>query len=410
MRDITERKYFEHEMLQAQKLEAIGRLAGGVAHDFNNILGVIQGYSEIAEEQIPETLPVLSQHVGEIRKAAYRGAGVTRQLLAFSRKQVMQLRPVKLTDAVKELEKMLFRLIGENIELVVRATDDIGIVNVDPVQIQQVLINLAINARDAMPNGGRLTITTGNVTLDSHYPRIHDPVVPGDYVLVTVSDTGIGMDQETVSHIFEPFFTTKGEGKGTGFGLSIVYGIVKQSGGYIWVYSEPGHGTTFKIYLPRIEDSEPKVVPIAPAAEASHKPATILLVEDEDALARMVATVLQASGYTVLYAATAERAHRIAQVYQEKIDLLLSDVILRGSTNGLELAKELSNIRPDMKLLFMSGYSDALNRADCNSNYLLLEKPFTNVELRRTVVEVLNGTAYTDAGFEAGVIHKKIVQ
>jgi DNA-binding NtrC family response regulator len=176
------------------------------------------------------------------------------------------------------------------------------------------------------------------------------------------------------------------------------------------VYSEPGHGTTFKIYLPRIEDSEPKVVPIAPAAEASHKPATILLVEDEDALARMVATVLQASGYTVLYAATAERAHRIAQVYQEKIDLLLSDVILRGSTNGLELAKELSNIRPDMKLLFMSGYSDALNRADCNSNYLLLEKPFTNVELRRTVVEVLNGTAYTDAGFEAGVIHKKIVQ
>ena len=233
MRDITERKHLEEELLQAQKLEAIGRLAGGIAHDFNNILGVIVGYSDLTRERIPEADTVVQDHLSQIRKAADRARAVTRQLLAFSRKQVMQLKAVNLNDVITDVAKMLRTLIGENIELTIKPADELGIVKIDPIQIQQVLINLAINARDAMPNGGQLTIVTGNVKLDEHYPRFQQPVPAGDYVMVAVNDTGIGMDEETTAHIFEPFFTTKEKGKGTGFGLSIVYGIVKQSGGYI---------------------------------------------------------------------------------------------------------------------------------------------------------------------------------
>ena len=395
MRDITERKHLEEELLQAKKLEAIGRLAGGVAHDFNNILGVIVGYSDLMLEQIPEADSVLRGELSEIRKAADRAKGVTRQLLAFSRKQVMQPQAVSLNDIVTDVAKMLHPLIGEDINLVIEPGDDVGIVKVDPIQIQQVLINLAINARDAMPNGGQLTIVTGNVHLDEHYPRFQQPVPMGNYVMVAVNDTGIGMDEETVSHIFEPFFTTKEKGKGTGFGLSIVYGIVKQSGGYIWVHSEPGHGTTFKIYLPRIADERDNVVPIVPADAVKTSPATILVVEDEDALARMVCSVLVNSGHVVLYSSSGEGSLRIARTYQGKIDLMLSDVILKGTMGGIELASRISEVRPDTKVLFMSGYSDALNRADCNTNAKLLEKPFTNAELRQKVREVLDGIADT---------------
>ncbi len=403
MRDITERKQLEQVMLQSQKLEAIGRLAGGVAHDFNNILGVIQGHSELMEERIEQSDGFLQRHIREIRKAALRAAGVTRQLLAFSRKQVMQLKPVKLNEVVVDLAKMLRNLIGENIELEIRTSDDLGLVKADPVQIQQVLMNLAINARDAMPSGGRLTITTSNTDLDSNYPRLNDPVVPGRYVLVSVCDNGTGMDQETVSHIFEPFFTTKGPEKGTGFGLSIVYGIVKQSGGYIWVYSEHGHGTTFKIYLPRLEESVavPPPITVSPT-EMIKGNATVLLVEDEEALAEMVTAVLESTGYTILYANTGEKALEIARIYDGNIHLLLSDVILRGTMNGFDVARALSDTRPDTKVLFMSGYNDALNRAEEQSDLALLEKPFTNAELRGRVQAILKGTREPESSSARG--------
>jgi len=391
MRNITERKRLEDELLQAQKLEAIGRLAGGVAHDLNNILGVIMGYSELIRERIPEEQHTLRDQVAEIRKAADRAAGVTRQLLAFSRKQVMQLKVLRLNDVVTDFAKMLRTLIGENIELVIRTADDLGMVKADCVQIQQVLMNLAINARDAMPNGGRLTIVTANVELDEHGPRIHRSVSPRSYVTLSVTDTGVGMDEETISHIFEPFFTTKVKAKGTGLGLSIVYGIVKQSGGYVRVYSEPGKGSTFTICLPRVAAEAKDIVASAPSAIANHGSATILLVEDEDALAEMARNVLEHSGYVVLNAASGEDALRIARTYQSDIHLMLTDVILRGTMDGIELAQRLRSVRPQTRVLFMSGYSDALNRADSKSSLPLLEKPFTPDDLRRNIREALDG-------------------
>ena len=408
MRDITERKHLEEELLQAQKLEAIGQLAGGVAHYFNNILGVIVGYSELMQDQIPEADSLLRVPLSEIRKAADRATGVTRQLLAFSRKQVMQLKVVRLNDVIRDVAKMIRPLIGENIDLTIKPGDDLGIVKVDPVQIEQVLLNLAINARDAMPNGGQLTIQTGNVELDQHYPRFQQPVPAGNYVMVAINDTGIGMTEETMAHIFEPFFTTKEKGKGTGFGLSIVYGIVKQSGGYIWVYSEPGHGSTFKIYFPSIAEERSNIVPIAPAVAAKASSATILVVEDEDALARMVCSVLENSGHVVLHSTSGEDALRIARNYKGKIDVMLSDIILKGTMNGLELARRLSAVRPGTRLLFMSGYSDVLNRAGSNTNVKLLEKPFTNGELRQKVQEALEGKAGTRDPFSAGLLRGEV--
>jgi CheY-like chemotaxis protein len=312
----------------------------------------------------------------------------------------MQLKAVGLNEVVNDAARMLRTLIGENIELKIKTGDDLGIVRVDPVQIHQVLLNLVINARDAMPNGGDLSIVTANVELDAHYPRTYTPVLPGSYVMFSVSDTGVGMDEETASHIFEPFFTTKEQGKGTGFGLSIVYGIVKQSGGYIWVYSEPNHGTTFKVYLPRIADEATNVVPITTYAVNNEGCATILVIEDEEALARMVCLVLENSGYVLLHADNGEDALKIAKNYGGKIDLLISDIILRGRMDGLELAKKLSTIRPDTRLLFMSGYSDALNRCGSEANTPLLEKPFTTAELRAKVREILEENAETQARVE----------
>ncbi len=393
MQDITERKHLEDELLQARKLEAIGRLAGGIAHDFNNILGVIVGYTDLMREQIPEENTALWEQLSQIRKAADRATGVTRQLLAFSRKQVMQLKAVLLNDVLTDVAKMLHTLLGENIELTIKPAADLGIVKVDPIQIQQVLINLAINARDAMPNGGELTIVSANVKLDEHYPRFQQPVPAGNYVMLAVSDTGIGMDEETVRHVFEPFFTTKEKGKGTGFGLSIVYGIVKQSGGYIWVYSEPNHGATFKIYLPIIAEEPSPVVRIAPPVMAKESSATLLVVEDDEAIAKMVCAVLENSGHVVLHSTGGEEALGIAKNYRGKIDLMLSDIILKGKMDGLELARRFAQLRPDTKMLFMSGYSDALNRAGVSTGTKLLEKPFTNDELRERVRQELEGIA-----------------
>ncbi len=392
-RDVTERRLLEEQLSQAQKLEAVGRLAGGVAHDFNNIMSIIIGYAELLQKKVGSADPS-SKPVDNILKAAGRAAALTRQLLAFSRKQVMDIRVLDLNEQIVELSKMLPRLIGESVEIVLDLATDLRPVRADPTQFEQVLLNLAVNARDAMPDGGTLTIASANVNLEMAYCRLHPGVVPGPYVDISVSDTGIGMDEETRSHIFEPFFTTKGAGRGTGLGLSIIYGIVRQSGGHIWVYSEPGRGTRFKIYLPSVEGVATKLAPeshqpVVVVPEVS--PATILVVEDEIALAEMTRSVLQDCGYTVLLAGNGEEALKLAHGYTAAIDLLVTDVILSAGINGIELAKELRLLRPETKVLYMSGYSDALvkARADVESGGVLLEKPFTTDLLRTTVRRVL---------------------
>ena len=392
-RDITERKRLEQEAIQSRKMEAIGRLAGGIAHDLNNTLGVIVGYGDLIRERHPDAESDVIQHVSEIGRAATRATAMTQQLLAFSRKQVMQLKAVNLNEIVTDVAKMLRSLIGENIEVALKTADDLGIAKVDPGQIHQVLINLAINARDAMPNGGQLTIVTANLeSLDEHHPGFDQPVPAGSYVTVSVNDTGIGMNEQTLSHIFEPFFTTKEAGRGTGFGLSIVYGIVKQSGGYISASSKPGQGATFEVYLPRVAEQASKIVPLAPfSLTKATSSATILVVEDEEAMAEMVCTVLQNSGHVVLQAASGQAALRLASDHKGVIDLMLSDVILKGKMDGLELARQFSKLQPAAKVLFMSGYSDALNRAGADHSIKLLEKPFTNAALRARVQEVLGG-------------------
>ncbi len=386
-RDISERKILEEQLLQVQKLEAVGRLAGGVAHDFNNIMGIILGYSQLIQEKLTPEDPN-AKHLNNIRKAAERAAGLTRQLLAFSRKQVLDIRLLDLNEQIVELSKMLPRLIGESIELVLHLAPDLGRVKADPVQFEQVLMNLAVNARDAMPRGGTLTIASANLDLDAEYRRLHPEVVPGPYVVISVSDTGVGMDEKARSHIFEPFFTTKEAGKGTGLGLSIIYGIVRQSGGHIWVYSEPGWGTTFKIYLPRVFAPAEKVAPeVHPVPLTEPASGTILVVEDERALAEMTQAVLQECGYTVLLACSGEEAVRVARAHAGPIELLLTDVILSAGINGIELAAHLRVLRPDIKVIYMSGYSDVLVKAEAGlgTGAVLLEKPFATDLLKNTV-------------------------
>ncbi|MBZ5654301.1 MAG: PAS domain S-box protein [Acidobacteriia bacterium] len=389
-RDISERKTLEEQLLQAQKLEAIGRLAGGVAHDFNNIMAVILGFSGLIQERLAPDHPI-RQPVENIQRAAERAAGVTRQLLAFSRKQVMKPKVLELNDVITEASKMLVRLIGENIDLVLKLSADLARVQADPIQIEQVLMNLALNARDAMPKGGTLTISTSNTELNHDYQQMHAPIVPGPYAMISVSDTGVGMKEETRSHVFEPFFTTKPMGQGTGLGLSIVYGIVKQSGGNIWVYSEAGQGTTFKIYLPAIDVPKETVHQLEPAMISAPGSGTILVVEDEAALAELTRTVLERQGYSVLAANSGEEALNLARSHQGSIQLLLTDIILRGRMDGFELASLFHAERPGMKVLYMSGYSDALNspRREVDPNATLLEKPFTTQELRAKVSEIL---------------------
>jgi len=391
LEDITERRLLETQLRQAQKMEAIGRLAGGVAHDFNNLLTAIFGYVDLLREDLPEGSSA-RQDAEEIRKAAERAATLTRQLLAFSRQQVLEAVVVNVNDLVEEFDKMMRRLIGEDVELRVALAPALGNVRADPGQLQQVLMNLLVNARDAMPTGGKLLIETANADLTKEYAELHQPVIPGSYVMLAVSDTGIGMDADTRTRIFEPFFTTKEKGRGTGLGLSTVYGIVKQSGGYIWVYSEPGQGTTFKLYFPRVDaPAESPAPPRAAATLAGTE--TILLAEDDEMLRPLAKGLLDKLGYTVLEAENAERALERAQSHAGPIHLLLADVVMPG-LSGRELARRLAHTRPDTRVLYVSGYTDdaIVRHGMLEPGLHFLQKPFTPDSLGRKVREVLDAT------------------
>ena len=389
-RDVTARRQLERQFFQAQKMEAVGRLSGGIAHDFNNLLGVIIGYSEVMQEQLEPNQP-LRTCVDEVLGAARRAAELTRQLLVFSRQQVLEPRVLDLNVVVSDMEKMLCRLIGEDIELTTKLDPELGRVKADVSQIEQTIMNLAVNARDAMARGGKLIIETTNQEIDSAFARGHSfPVRQGPYVLLSVTDTGVGMDPVTQSRIFEPFFTTKEKGKGTGLGLSTVYGVVKQSGGYIDVATEPGHGTTFRVYLPRVEEAvEPK--PSAPSVSIRiHADETILLVEDEASLRKLTRNLLELCGYTVLEAKSVHDACEIGRQYGSTIHLLLTDVVMPGM-NGPELARQLAAARPEVKVLYMSGYTgqsfDGAGALESGSRFL--QKPFTREGLAQKVRETL---------------------
>jgi len=396
-RDITERKRMEkalHEseeqLRQSQKMEAIGQLAGGVAHDFNNLLTAINGYSSLALRRLGDDHPV-KPHLEEIKKAGDRAANLTRQLLAFGRKQMLQPLALNLNDIVTDMTKMLKRLIGENVQLVTWLSPELHRITADPGQIEQVLVNLVVNARDAMPMGGTLTIETANANLDDAYTSKHIDVTAGQFIMLAVSDTGIGMDPQTRNRIFEPFFTTKEKGKGTGLGLSTVYGIVKQSGGNVWVYSEEGKGTTFKVYLPQIEgevtaleDSKARV-PMKRGSE------TVMLVEDEEMVRKLASELLEESGYVVLSASGGEEAIYFATTNKGRIDLLITDVVM-PKVSGKEVAEQVRKIHPETKVLFMSGYTDEaiVHHGIVDSNIAFIQKPFSEHALAQKIREVLD--------------------
>jgi two-component system, cell cycle sensor histidine kinase and response regulator CckA len=390
--EITERKRLEEQLLQSQKMEAVGQLAGGVAHDFNNILTAIVGYTDLLAAELEGNARQL-EDLEEIRKASRRAAALTRQLLAFSRKQVLEPRIIDVNSVVSNLDKMLRSLISENIELKTELADDLAAARADPNQIEQVIMNLAINARDAMPEGGTVTIETRNATLDEAYAAQHVSVIPGEYVMLAVSDTGCGMDEKTKSRIFEPFFTTKPAGRGTGLGLSTVYGIVKQTGGNIWLYSEPGKGTTFKIYLPAIAALPEDIGKVAPAEAARPGRGTVLVVEDDEQLRRLTHRALAGHGYTVLEADRGSTALDIARRHKGQIDLLLTDVIM-PDTNGRKLAETIQAARPGLRVLYMSGYPDGAiaSHGMLEPGVAYLAKPFTTEAVTRRVREVLEAS------------------
>ncbi|MGE0453556.1 MAG: response regulator [Vicinamibacteria bacterium] len=389
--DVTEKADLERQLLQAQKLESIGRLAGGVAHDFNNLLGVITGYGELLHRHVAVD-DRLRKYVDDILQAAQRAADLTRQLLAFSRRQVLQPKVLHLNGIVENMERMLRRLIGEDVRLVTALGDGVGLVRSDPGQIEQVVMNLVVNARDAMPKGGRLVIETANAELDARYARAHQGVVPGRYVLLAVSDSGHGMTEEVKARIFDPFFTTKGEGKGTGLGLSTVYGIVKQSGGYVGVYSEPGHGTVFKVYLPRLDAAQAdQPTEVSPPAALPRGSETVLLVEDEPSLRALVRESLESCGYAVLDARQGADALALSGGHPGPIQLLLTDVVMPGMS-GRELAAELAKSHPEAKVLYISGYTDdaVVVHGVLSEEMAFLQKPFSLDALARKVREVLD--------------------
>jgi len=391
--DITERKQLEEQFHQAQKMEAVGRLAGGVAHDFNNLLTAILGSADLVLDSLAVGVPE-REEVEEIRKAALRAADLTRQLLAFSRQQIIAPIVLNPNDVVANMDKLLRRLLGEDVELRAVLAPDLATVKADPSQLEQVVLNLAVNARDAMPNGGKLTVETQNVELDEAYVRGHLSAHPGAYVMLAVSDTGVGMDAATQARIFEPFFTTKEKGKGTGLGLATVYGIVKQSGGWIWVYSEPGHGTSFKVYLPRVAEAAAPAAPSPVPPVSVRGSETVLLVEDEEMIRHLVQKVLKANGYTVLVAASGRDAERVAGQHDGPIHLLMTDVVLPG-LNGREVAQRLTAARAGIRVLYLSGYTDdaIVHHGVLEPGVAFLQKPFTPAVLGRKVREVLDSPA-----------------
>ena len=387
--DITERKQLETQLQQSRKMEAVGRLAGGIAHDFNNLLTIITGYTDLALSR-PSVPLDLRSDIERIEHAAGRAAALVRQLLAFSRKQVLQPKILDLNAIVVNMEKLLRRLVDDNIEMTTSIRDDLGKVKADLAQIEQVIMNLVVNARDAMPNGGRLVLETTNASLDAAYAFEHASVKPGNYVMLAVSDTGIGMDSETLAHIFEPFYTTKESGRGTGLGLSTVYGIVKQSGGYIWVYSEPGKGSTFKVYLPRVEEV-PQGEPAKPPSLPQHRGTeTILLVEDEEAVRDLVRTILSGHGYHVIVARDPIHAGEIAAKFPGEIHLLLTDVVMPG-IGGRELAASVQRNRPGIRVLYMSGYTENVITSGgmLEEGLSFLQKPFSPSVLVQKIREAL---------------------
>ena len=391
-RDVTERKQLEEQLRQSQKMEAIGQLAGGVAHDFNNLLTAINGYSSLALQRIDDSSSI-KPYLEEVKKAGDRAANLTRQLLAFGRKQIMQPLALDLNSVVSDMNKMLRRLIGEDIALSAKLAPDLRRIKADPGQVEQVLINLVVNARDAMPTGGNLTIETANVSLDQEYASHHMGIQPGRYVMLAVSDTGSGMDEATRAHIFEPFFTTKEKGKGTGLGLSTVYGIVQQSGGSIWVYSEPNQGTSFKVYLPELPSHASADVVESHSEEIASGSERILLVEDEEVVRGLTTNILEGAGYQVIAASGGAEAAELCAARNEPIDLLLTDVVM-PKTSGKEVAEQLTKMQPGLKVLFMSGYTDEaiVHHGVLDANVEFIQKPFTPAALSQKIREVLDKT------------------
>ncbi|MGA7906179.1 MAG: PAS domain S-box protein [Candidatus Sulfotelmatobacter sp.] len=384
-RNITERIRSEEQLRQSQKMEAVGRLAGGLAHDFNNILGILTSCNELVRDRV-DAKSEASSYLDTMREAIQRGASLTRQLLAFSRKQVLQPEVLDLNLRLKETSKLLRPLMGDDVEIVIVKRSENAIVEADPGQLDQIVLNLAVNARDAMPQGGKLVLETADVDFDENFARAHPPMTAGKYVMLAVSDTGTGMDEATVPHIFEPFFTTKEAGKGTGLGLATVYGIVKQNGGHIWVYSEPGHGTTFKIHLPSAEYK----IGGSPQAEAQASPprrqgTKILLVEDDNIMRRLTRQMLEEHGYAVVEASDGKAALEQVLADSAGIELVLTDVVMR-SLSGPELVRRLKDSHPKIKALYMSGYTgELIAQPELAGGRALLEKPFTRAALLKAV-------------------------
>jgi two-component system cell cycle sensor histidine kinase/response regulator CckA len=394
--DVTQRGLLERQLRMAQKMEAVGRLSGGIAHDFNNLLGVILGYIQVIKRSLVPGNS-LYEYAEEVEKASQRAVSLTRQLLAFSRQQVLEPVILNLNTLVADMEKMLPRLIGEDIDLNLILDPALGQVKADPGQLEQVLMNLAVNARDAMPDGGRLTIQTADAEIDAAYAQEHPGSVPGRYVMLAVTDTGTGMDPETQAQIFEPFYTTKGRDKGTGLGLATVYGVVKQSNGYITVDSEKGKGSSFTIYLPRVEQHVKTPSKSGPEPLTVRGSETILLVEDAEPLRVLAQLFLKENGYRVLTAADGSEAQQVAAVTSGPIHLLLTDVVMPG-INGRVLAERLAPNHPGMKVLYMSGYTDSFiaGHGVLEPGAHLLRKPFTEDVLVRKVRELLDGTSDTE--------------